>query len=154
MANEKRLIDANALQFEPDENCIANGVLIWCGRTGGKTMTTVLSALKKMIDNAPTVDAVEAADMRGFAEDVVYQFGYYIQNGGRLHITHGGLSTLEWAFDILGWENPHPVPECECEIEGCHEHATCGTPTADGYKRVCGKHYCNYRAKMDGDTHD
>lgn len=37
--------------------------------------------------------------------------------------------------------------EDHCEIEGCHEHATCGTPTADGYKRVCGKHF----AKMDGD---
>jgi hypothetical protein len=79
--------------------------------------------------------------MREFAEDVVYQFGYYCQNGGRLHITHGGLSTLEQAFDILGWENPHPVPECECEIDGCHEHATCGTLTADGYKRMCGQHY-------------
>ena len=80
------------------------------------------------------------ADMREFAKDVAYQFGYYCQNGGRLHITHGGLSTLEWAFDILGWENPHPVPECECEIDGCHEHATCGAPTNDGYKRMCGRH--------------
>ena len=80
-------------------------------------------------------------DLVEFAEDVAYQFGYYCQNKGRLHITHGGLSTLEWAFDILGWENPHPVPECECEIDGCHEHATCGTPTKDGYKRVCGKHF-------------
>ena len=75
-----------------------------------------------------------ANDLVEFAEDVAYQFGYYCQNKGRLHITHGGLSTLEWAFDILGWENPHPVPECECEIDGCHEHATCGTPTKDGYK--------------------
>ena len=90
------------------------------------------------------------ADMREFARDVAYQFGYYCQNGGRLHITHGGLSTLEQAFDILSWENPHPVPECECEIDGCHEHATCGTPTADGYKRVCGKHF----AKMDGERKD
>lgn len=94
---------------------------------------------------------MEVADMREFAEDVVCQFGYYCQNGGRLHITHGGLSTLEWAFDILGWENPHPVPEFECEIDGCHEHATCGTPTDDGYKRMCGMHYRNHRAKMDGD---
>lgn len=59
MEKGKRLIDANALEFEPDENCIANGVLIWGGRSGAKTMTTALSALKKMIDNAPTVDAVE-----------------------------------------------------------------------------------------------
>ena len=82
-----------------------------------------------------------ANDLVEFAEDVAYQFGYYCQNKGRLHITHGGLSTLEWAFDILGWENPHPVPECECEIDGCHEYATCGTQTKDGYKRVCGKHF-------------
>lgn len=110
-----------------------------------------VEALADGIAKLPPVDAVEVADMREFAKDVAYQFGYYCQNGGRLHITHGGLSTLECAFDILGWENPHPVPECECEIEGCHEHATCGTPTADGYKRMCGKHYCNHCAKMDGD---
>ena len=82
-----------------------------------------------------------ANDLVEFAEDVAYQFGYYCQNKGRLHITHGGLSTLERAFDILGWENPHQVPECECEIGGCHEHATCGTQTKDGYKIVCYKHW-------------
>ena len=82
-----------------------------------------------------------AEDLKEFANDVAYQFGYYCQNNGQLCITHGGLSTLEWAFDILGWENPHPVPECECEFDGCHEHATCGTPTKYGYKRVCGKHF-------------
>ena len=60
----KRLIDANALQFEPDESCIANGVLIRGGKSGGKTMTTVLRALKAMIDNAPTVDAVEVVHGR------------------------------------------------------------------------------------------
>ncbi len=92
------------------------------------------------LDKCPTVDAVEVDDMRAFAKDVAYQFGYYCQNKGRLHITHGGLSTLEEAFDILGWDNPHPVPECECEITGCHEHATCGMPTKDGYKRMCSKH--------------
>jgi hypothetical protein len=97
------------------------------------------------------VDAVEVADMKEFAEDVAYQFGYYCQNGGRLCITHGGLSTLEWAFNILGWENPHPAPECECQIDGCHEHATCGGPTADGYKRMCGKHCRKHCTMMDGD---
>lgn len=126
----KRLIDANALNW-------------------GRCPTDAKLA-KAWLDEAPTVDAVEVADMREFAEDVVYQFGYYGQYNGRLHILHGGLSTLEWAFDILGWDNPHPVPEFECEVDGCHEHATCGTRTADGYKRVCGKHFAHY-AKMDGD---
>lgn len=94
---------------------------------------------------------VEVADLKEFASDVACQFGYYCQNKGRLCITHGGLSTLEWAFDILGWENPHPVPEYECEIDGCHEHATCGAPTRDGYKRMCGRHCRELSAKMDGD---
>jgi hypothetical protein len=120
MANEKRLIDANELVKIAEKRCGVVNI--------------------KHIDDCPTVDAVEVDNMKEFAKDVVYQFGYYCQNGGRLHITHGGLSTLEWAFDILGWENPHPVPEYECEIDGCHEHATCGANTIDGYKRMCGKH--------------
>ncbi len=140
MATEKRLIDANELV---DAICRSDELL---HSTEWETDEIV-----DQIDRIQTVDAVEVADMREFAEDVAYQFGYYCQKGGRLHITHGGLSTLEHTFDILGWENPHPVPECECEIEGCHEHATCGTPTADGYKRTCGKHFHNHCAKMDGD---
>lgn len=132
METEKRLIDANAVIAKYREKVFR-----------GETYT--LEDLRYAVEYAPTVDAVEAEDMRAFAEDVAYQFGYYCQNGGRLHITHGGLSTLEWAFDILGWENPHPVPEFECEIDGCHEHATCGAPTNDGYKRMCGKH-CRERA--------
>ena len=140
MANEKRLIDANALKAEFP--VIGNFKdYLWHSAT-----------VRVAIDNAPTVDTVEVADMRAFAEDVAYQFGYYCQFNGRLHITHGGLSTLEWAFDILGWKNPHPVPEFECEVEGCHEHATCGTPTADGYKRMCGVHFSKHYAKMNADT--
>jgi hypothetical protein len=118
MATEKRLFDINAMF--PKESCVEQ---------------------LRRITNAPTVDAVPMDDMKEFAADVAYQYGYYGQYNGRLHIGHGGLSTLEWAFDILGWDNPHPVPEFECEIDGCHEHATCGAPTSDGYKRMCGKHF-------------
>ena len=84
---------------------------------------------------------LEPYEIKGFAEDVAYQFGYYFPIKDILYISTGGLYTLEWAFRILGWNEPHPVPECECEVPGCHEHATCGTPTKDGYKRVCGKHF-------------
>lgn len=80
-------------------------------------------------------------EVYGFAMDVAQQFGYRGQKDGRLHIMTGGLSTLEWAFAIIGWEDPHPYPEGECEVEGCHEAATCGTPTDDGYKHVCGRHF-------------
>ena len=84
---------------------------------------------------------LEPEEIKEFAEDVAYQFGYYFPIKDMLYISTGGLSTLERAFDILGWNEPHHVPECECEVPGCHEHATCGTPTKDGYKRVCGKHF-------------
>lgn len=84
---------------------------------------------------------LEPEEIKEFAEDVAYQFGYYFPIKDMLCISTGGLSTLEMAFDILGWNDPHPVPERECEVPGCHEHATCGTPTKDGYKRVCGKHF-------------
>ena len=84
---------------------------------------------------------LEPEEIKEFAEDVAYQFGYYFPIKDILYISTGGLSTLEWAFRILGWNDPHPVPECECEFPGCHEYANCGTQTKDGYKRVCGKHF-------------
>ena len=84
---------------------------------------------------------LDPEEIKGFAEDVAYQFGYYFPTKDILYISTGGFSTLEWAFRILGWNDPHPVPECECEVPGCHEHANCGTPTKDGYKRLCGKHF-------------
>lgn len=129
MANEKRLI-IDALKKYHDTQF-----------TPGVYEHSIFGKAAKLLE----ADAVEVDDMRALAKDVAYQFGYYCQNKGRLHITHGGLSTLEWAFDILGWENPHPVPECECEIDGCHEHATCGAPTSDGYKRMCSRHYSERR---------
>jgi len=58
MANEKRLIDANAFQLDPDPNGVMNGVLI-VGGERERIMTMAQLALKRMIDNAPTVDAVE-----------------------------------------------------------------------------------------------
>ena len=153
MENEKRLIDANALceKIGNMKYAITNnrGGYRYCNEEE-KNEWEKLDSFYRLVCDATTVDAVGVADMREFAEDVVYQFGYYGQYNGRLHILHGGLSTLEWAFDILGWDNPHPVPEFECEVDGCHEHATCGKSTADGYKRVCGKHFAHYE-KMDGD---
>ncbi len=145
MANEKWLIYANALLdviegidwYHIDKM----GYLVHGANSDDNIPLYKAVSIFRAIKEAPTVDAVEVDDMKAFAKDVVYQFGYYCQSNGRLCITHGGLSTLEWAFDILGWENPHPVPECECEVDGCHEHATCGAPTKDGYKRMCGKHY-------------
>ena len=100
------------------------------------TMCQILTRLAAYEDTG-----LEPEEIKGFAEDVAYQFGYYFPIKDILYISTGGFSTLEWAFRILGWNDPHPVPECECEVPGCHEHANCGTPTKDGYKRLCGKHF-------------
>ena len=108
--------------------------------------------LKKQIDRLAAYEdsGLEPDEIKEFAEDVAYQFGYYFPIKDILYISTGGLSTLERAFWILGWNDPHPVPECECEFPGCHEHATCGTPTKDGYKRVCGKHFAElYREEAE-----
>ena len=101
---------------------------------------------------APPADVVEVAELKEFAKDVIYQFGYHCNYNGRLHLTTGGLSTLESAFAILGWPDPKPFPEGECEWEGCHEYANCGTPTPDGYKRVCGKHYAVIEARKEAEA--
>ena len=106
------------------------------------------------IRSAKAADVVEVNELKEFAADVVYQFGYPINYNGRLHLSTGGLSTLEWAFSILGWEGPKPYPEGECEWDGCHEDASCGTKTPDGYKRVCSKHALVIEARKEADKMD
>ena len=96
-------------------------------------------------------DLVEAdKTLREFAEDVARQFGYRgTTPDGRAAYTAGGLSTLEWAWSLLGWPDPKPAPECECQEEGCHEWANGGRPTPDGYKRLCSRHYLAYEAREE-----
>lgn len=105
-----------------------------------------------VLDGIPTADVVEVSELKEFAEDVVYQFGYHCNCNGRLHLTAGGLSTLESAFAILGWPDPKPYPEGECEWDGCHEYAGCGTPTPAGYKRLCGKHFAIIQARKEAEA--
>lgn len=78
-------------------------------------------------------------------EDMVVQFACRRQYQGGLCLTAGGLSALEGAFAALGWTDPYPAKEMECEVPDCHEEATCGTPTPDGYRRLCGNHYVDFR---------
>ena len=90
--------------------------------------------------------------LREFAEDVARQFGYHgTTPDGRPAYTTGGLSTLEWAWSILNWPDPKPAPECECQEEGCHEWATSGRPTPDGYKWLCGRHFRKYKARDEAE---
>ena len=107
-----------------------------CPYNGMCSQRQTWERLKKYEDTG-----LEPEEIKAFAEDVAYQFGHYFPIKDILYLSTCGLSTLESAFDILGWNDPHPVPECECEVPGCHEYANCGTKTKDGYKRVCGKHF-------------
>ena len=80
-------------------------------------------------------------------EAMVGQFGYRGVKHGKPMIWTGGLSALEEAFEALGWEDPHYLPEegYTCEIEGCMEPDTCGTHWSEGddlYLRICSKHHC------------
>ena len=88
--------------------------------------------------------------LKEFAEDVARQFGYHgTTPDGRPAYTTGGLSTLEWAWSLLGWPDPKPASECECQEEGCHEWATSGRPTPDGYKWLCSRHFAAYEARAE-----
>lgn len=49
--------------------------------------------------------------LREFAEDVAYQYAYE-RNG---ELTTGGLSTMEYTFRILGWDDPHRLAALEGE---------------------------------------
>ena len=92
----------------------------------------------------------EDKTLKEFAEDVARQFGYHgTTPDGRPAYTTGGLSTLEWAWSLLGWPDPKPSPECECQEDGCHEWATGGRPTPDGYKWLCSRHFAAYEAREE-----
>jgi hypothetical protein len=71
--------------------------------------------------------------------DMVNQFAYSLEDPPR--ITAGGLSALENAFSVLGYPDPKEMPERKCQYGDCTKTATCGTPTKNGYKRVCLKHF-------------
>ena len=77
--------------------------------------------------------------------DMVCQFACHCQDKqrGLPAFTSGGLSALEHAFDVLGWDDPMPCPENKCFL--CNEWATCGTPMPKNYTinyaRLCGNCY-------------
>ena len=77
--------------------------------------------------------------LRDFAEAVARQWGYVSNR----HIWTGGLSTLEEAFAILGWDDPHPLPEGDplaCDEPGCDKASSSGWPSASGYRHTCHEH--------------
>ena len=77
--------------------------------------------------------------LRGALESMVNQFAYD-NDRGEYHT--GGLSALEEAFDVLGWDDPHPRPaELLCDVLGCSRQSTRGWNSTNGYRRTCGRCY-------------
>lgn len=50
------------------------------------------------------------------------------------------LSANERAFEALGWDDPHPMPDLACDEPGCLRRADCGWPSDAGYRWTCGGH--------------
>lgn len=86
------------------------------------------------------VMAATEKELLDVIEGLVIQFAYSLDNPPRLGTM--GLSALEDAFQVLGWEDPHPVPEMGCDEPGCGAHAVCGWPSPQGYRRTCSEHAC------------
>lgn len=82
-------------------------------------------------------------DLREALKDMVEQFAYRDEGTlGPVYNT-GGLSALEQAFQVLGWEDPHPVPERACEMDGCMKWGDCVGPKPDGtgFGFLCYPHF-------------
>ena len=79
---------------------------------------------------------------RDALEDMVFQFGYRDVKNNKPVIHTAGLNALEYAFDALGWKDPHYLPEegYTCEVIGCVEADAAGTYWGDLYLRLCGTH--------------
>ena len=99
------------------------------------------------IKGMESIDTFKTEEVLEFAENVIRQFSYRTKMNGHCAFTAGGLSTLEEAFSIVGWDDPKMTPESECQEVGCHEWATGGMPTPDGYKFLCSKHRKMYQEK-------
>jgi hypothetical protein len=91
-------------------------------------------------DLAPALNTAGADALRDALEDMVNQFAPTCSRDGVTCLGTMGLSSLEYAFEVLGWDDPHPVPERQCDEPGCAEASTCGWPSPAGYRRTCGKH--------------
>jgi len=84
----------------------------------------------------------EVEELRDTVQDLVWQFAYRGETEKGRTLDTGGSGALECAFETLGWEDPHYPEFGGCEYPGgCKKWATCGTPTPDGYKRLCEEHY-------------
>lgn len=81
--------------------------------------------------------------------DMLNQFAYRTVLDGQPAQCTGGLSALEGAFDVLGWDDPHIIEDpvwCDADVmPRCPQQISAGVPTDDGYKHFCSEHYRLWR---------
>ena len=82
-------------------------------------------------------------------ENMCCQFAFWSESKGGQWT--GGISALEEAFNVLGWEDPHVDESTQCNEPGCRKEATYGTPTKNGYKRLCYEHFEAAEAAKKGE---
>ena len=98
-----------------------------------RTRPTVAETMTKYMDN-PCQEALES---------MVWQFAYRVTKAKRLALSSGGLSALEEAFGVLGWDEPHYVQnkDCKCEVIGCYNWLAAGEIWEGLYLLVCSHHW-------------
>ena len=82
-------------------------------------------------------EIIKMAQLTAALEGMCYQYGGWA-NGG---LVCNGMSDLEYAFGILGWTEPHPVPSMRCDEPGCKKQRVCGWPSDKGYRNTCSEHH-------------
>lgn len=82
---------------------------------------------------------------RDALEDMVWQFAHRGTKNGKSILWTGGLSTLGYAFDVLGWSDPkyfEDMDDCICDVKDCAEWVVAqgGMWRETGYWCLCSNH--------------
>ena len=102
----------------------------------------ILSALAASPYAVVRRDEYEA--LRDEVEGMAWQFGYRGVKDGKRVLHTGGLSNLESAFPLLGWDDPYFVLDDEaggCSYPGCPQWSHIGTGTKWGYRWFCSREH-------------
>ena len=73
-------------------------------------------------------------------EDLLCQFAYETKYKGWPALGTAGLSALENGFDLIGWLDPQIAKWRCCQVIGCREHISGGSPIPGGYAMICSEH--------------
>lgn len=91
----------------------------------------------------------ENEKLRDCVEELARQFGGW--HSGKGGYTTNGLSALEFAFEVLGWDDPHIDKKSRCDEPGCKKQINCGWNDSKGKRRrTCSQHYERFNPEQKG----